>query len=223
MVGKSYLQSPKVLFFDFDGTLADSLSVALTVIRELSPSLGLPVLEREDLMAWKSKSMKELMQITGVSPLQIPRILSEGRNAYKKHIQSVTLFEGVRELLLELKSQNFDLHILTSNTASTVQQVLHKHDAEVFTAIHAPDLLFGKARVLKNFQKKHKISPQNMAMIGDEVRDVEAGKAAGVHAFAVSWGFNHADLLQKAAPDVLAHSLPELHQAIVDCFIDKIQ
>jgi len=50
--------------------------------------------------------------------------------------------------------------------------------------------------------------------VGDEIRDMEAGKKAKVKTVAVSWGYNTAESLQKENPDYLIDSPQELEKII---------
>jgi phosphoglycolate phosphatase len=51
--------------------------------------------------------------------------------------------------------------------------------------------------------KQLRCTPQEMAMVGDSVVDIETARAAGCVAIAVSWGFQPVEILEAAQPDAL--------------------
>jgi len=58
--------------------------------------------------------------------------------------------------------------------------------------------------------KERNFDPQSVFYVGDETRDVEAARKAGVKTIAVTWGFNGEDILKKQKPDYLARRPEEL-------------
>ena len=64
------------------------------------------------------------------------------------------------------------------------------------------------------------VEPPSCVYVGDAVVDVEAARAAGLGAIAVTWGAGLASDLDAAAPDALAHSVGELRRALgLDAFL----
>ena len=56
---------------------------------------------------------------------------------------------------------------------------------------------------MKKLLKNRNLSEFDVIYIGDEVRDIEAAKAAGIKMVAVSWGFNSPEILKTKNPDYL--------------------
>lgn len=189
-----------LIFFDFDGTIADSLQIAEEVIHELGPRYGLPPADREKLLEWKSYSVPRLLKETGIAWTQLPQIMLQAHRAFQARVEQVPLVEGMREVVLELHAQDHELRILTSNSTENVQFILDKYGLNVFAGIHAPNALFGKAAVINKIRKRKQLSADEIFMIGDEHRDIQAANEAGVRSIAVTWGFNTTELLQTANP-----------------------
>lgn len=189
-----------LIFFDFDGTIADSLAVAEEVIHEIGPEFGLPPASRAELLEWKSKSVLRLMEITGISWLQIPKIMQRAQASFQQKREQVPIIAGMKEVLQTLSTMEYELHILTSNSQKNVKYLLEKYEIPFFTAIHAPNALFGKAAVIKKISKPLQLAPTQIWMVGDEVRDVAAGNEARVQSVAVTWGFNSKSLLLTENP-----------------------
>ena len=70
--------------------------------------------------------------------------------------------------------------------------------------------LFGKAAKLKKLVKAAGIAPEEVLCVGDETRDIEAAKAAGLSSAAVTWGYMKEEVLRKWEPTLVVGSIPEL-------------
>lgn len=66
--------------------------------------------------------------------------------------------------------------------------------------------MFGKSAPLLKLKTKIK----DLVYIGDEVRDIEAAKKAGILSVGVSWGFQTEVAMKKASPDHLFNKPQEL-------------
>ena len=103
---------------------------------------------------------------------------------------------------------------MTSNTKEGVQAFLANHQLQYFEFIFAPDSLFGKAKVIRKILSHEALSPQEVIMIGDELRDVEAANKAGVESIAVTWGFNTQQVLERGEPNHLIMNPSQLLELV---------
>jgi len=58
------------------------------------------------------------------------------------------------------------------------------------------------------------IAPADTVCVGDEIRDIEAARAAGMDSGAVSWGYAFPAALQAAKPTYLFNSMAEITQRL---------
>ena len=70
--------------------------------------------------------------------------------------------------------------------------------------------VFGKAAKFKRIMGKAGIAPSETVAVGDETRDLEAARAAGIRGLAVEWGYAEAALLRAAAPGRTASLVSDL-------------
>lgn len=77
--------------------------------------------------------------------------------------------------------------------------------------------MFGKGRVLGHVIQKQKLHQQKVVYVGDEVRDIEAAREAGIPIVAVSWGFNSVHRLQQSQPDYVVTDPKQLLEKIHLC------
>jgi phosphoglycolate phosphatase len=197
-----------LLFFDFDGTLADSLLAAEEVIQELAADYGSPPVSREDMLGWKSMSISEVLAANRLSWLQLPALLVRAKALLGKKLDKIALYPGIIPLIQDLHAAGHTLYILTSNSEKNVRNVLVREGLlDYFKGIYSPLSIFGKAPYIRRLRKKEGKALNECMMIGDEVRDIVSGKEAKVRTLAVSWGFNSPAILAKAQPDYLVEDL----------------
>jgi len=131
-----------------------------------------------------------------------------------KEVTSCKPFSGLVEALKTLKEKGFSLGILTSNFQKNVELFLKKNNLEIFDFIYSDNspFLLGKGDKLKKLIEKNHWRQDEVVYVGDETRDVEAAKKAGVKIISVSWGFNSKKILQKQQPDFLINKPEELKE-----------
>jgi len=70
--------------------------------------------------------------------------------------------------------------------------------------------IFGKRAKLRKVLRLTGIHPAQAILIGDEIRDIEAARDAGIASGAVTWGFTDLDTLKAHSPDMLFESVDEI-------------
>jgi phosphoglycolate phosphatase len=113
------------------------------------------------------------------------------------------MFTGAPELIQSLRAAGCEIGIVSSNDREIIADVLKHAGAEV-DFIHAASRFFGKARAIRSALNMYDISRERAVYIGDELRDIEACKTAGIDMIAVGWGFNASDALRAAGARVVA-------------------
>lgn len=199
-----------VIVFDFDGTLADSLSVMLRVYNEIAAMRGL--LEVRDAEWQKLRRMRitEGLRFIGVKPYQVPGLLALGKRQLQAHKHEISLFAGIADVIKQLSEAGHELYVLSTNSKDIVQSVLAKHGLIEFVHVLGSSKIFGKAQAVRHLIKKLKVDPGNVWMIGDEIRDIQAAKRAHVRIIAVAWGAQPEDILSAAGPTAIASKPQEI-------------
>lgn len=201
----------KILIFDFDGTIADTYTMVLESYRHLAPVYGWKSLTDEALERIRGEKPKDLMRKFGISKIQLPFLVIGVRAYLKRHSAEMKPCAGIPEALQALAAQGVTLGILTSNSKENVETFLRTFGLEkYFLFVVSSRHLFGKHRALKKLMQQNSVDPADVAYIGDEIRDVEAAKAAGVTSVAVTWGFQNQTALTEMSPDYLFTNPAEL-------------
>lgn len=207
-------KTPKVkaVILDFDGTIADSFAVFIETVGELLNLSG--KLSDKEINDLRGKSTRSIMKQLHVHSWQLPRLMLKGRQRMAEKSDRIGLFKQIKPALDKL-SQDYKLYILSSNSDQTIKDFLEKHRLDKsITRIYGGSSMFGKAKYLKRVIDKEGLTLNNSVYVGDETRDIEAARDAGVRCVAVGWGYSTKDILEAHEPDALALSPKDLKPAI---------
>lgn len=195
------LGCPRLLIFDFDGTIADTFAAGLEILNLLSDEFGFRRLEGADIEKARDMRTRQLMKFIGIPMSKMSRIARRGSEELSSRMDGIQPLPGMAEAVRELKAMGFSLGIITSNTEENVTMFLRKFDLDVFDFVRCSSKLLGKAHEIRSVMKARRLAPRDIFFVGDETRDVEASQKAGVRIAAVTWGYNSARSLQAMKPD----------------------
>ena len=200
--------------FDFDGTLADSAGWFRSVINQVALRYGFRQVTDEELEALRGQPSAAVIRSLGVPAWKMPFIANHMRQLVARDAHKIALFEGVDALLSSLAECGVTLAIVTSNSEANVRRILGQQTATRIAHYACGASLFGKASKFRTIIKATSADPRRTIAIGDEVRDLEAARKAGVAAGAVGWGYATVDLLRAQRPDHLFLSMDDIRAAI---------
>ena len=206
------------LFFDLDGTIADTDPDIRGAWRAAIEEEGLVCPRFEELF------------IAGPPFEEMAKILFPGRNDYEELASRLRLrfaahydhdgfpqtreYPGVREELRRLKTSGHRLFIVTNKRyPGTLAIARHFGWGEFFDGFYSGDMhrddeigILKKPALLKLVMREVGASAADSVMIGDTRLDFEAGKANGLKTFAVIWGYG--TRAEAALADVIIEHLP---------------
>ena len=204
----------KTIIFDFDGTIADTLPFMHKRMLKLIKEMKVTDLSDNIIVEKiRSKSYPELMKEFNISWLKLPFILNKVYQAqmdFYDEIAKTQLFPGIRETLEELRKRGFRLGILSSNMKENIDKFIKVKKLELFDFIYCEKNIFGKDKAMNHLLKEQNLNKDDVIYIGDEVRDIEACKKAGVKIISVTWGFNNKKNLRRYHPDYLVDESEEI-------------
>jgi phosphoglycolate phosphatase len=196
----------KIVLFDFDGTIADSVHSIFKIFNILAKKYSFTPIEEKDIDSLRGETVSSLFKRLHVPMYKLPLLAIDTKQLQSKEIPFIKPIDGIKKALDDLKSAGYTLGILTSNGKQNVEDFLKRNDLEVFEYITSDSSLFGKDTVINKFMKKNTVEKSQLIYIGDEIRDVEACKKISVDIIAVTWGFNSKEALQKFKPNYLIDS-----------------
>jgi phosphoglycolate phosphatase len=219
---KPFPSSPlfKGVFFDLDGTLADTAPDLVAAANLMRSTRGLPELPFAELRPRASAGARGLIQgAFGYSPEHpdFETLRDEFLNNYAQNIcVHSQLFEGMDELLTQLEHQQVAWGIVTNKVGRLTTPLLKLMglDQRSQANISGDTTPFAKphpAPVLRAAELCG-LDPKQCLYVGDDLRDVEAGRAAGMKTVAAAYGYCGCDEhFSDWGADFIIHHPSELH------------
>jgi phosphoglycolate phosphatase-like HAD superfamily hydrolase len=194
----------KLIIFDFDGTLADSLEIIFHIINNLASEFDYHPSSYSEINQLKKLTDCQIIKQSGIALYKIPFLVRRLRIELKQELLNIALFPGIQEAIRELHQQGYQLGIITYNSRENVRRVLENHGLhDAFDFIYNTPTIIGKHQVIRKLLKEKNLSPAHVVVVGDEIRDIVGAKKAKTRAIAVSWGFDDRELLVTNQPDVI--------------------
>jgi len=204
------------VLLDLDGTVVDSVGLIRESHRHAVTSVLGESLPDERLVANVGRPLID--QMRAFSPDRAEELLEVYREW--NHANTAALlrpYPGVEELLDELAGAGRALGVVTSKSAATVElawrvvPLRDRFDVVICaedTDRHKPD----PDPVLAALRRLGR-DPAGACYVGDSPFDVRAGRAAGVAAIGVTWGFFSREALEPDEPDLIVDTPAELLRA----------
>ena len=203
---KPITMSQKLVLFDFDGTIVDSFPVFLSFASREGY-----LFDEGEVGVFRDLSMKQVIDKLGIPAWKIPFFAKKFQHYFKKASADVRLVDGIGEAIRQLHEEGCILGIVTSNSKSNVEAILEREGVLFFfDHVFSEWNVFGKAGPLKRITRYLDVAENEAWYIGDEARDVEAAREAGIQSIAVTWGFNSESALRAMRPTFLASQPDEL-------------
>lgn len=204
----------RAIVFDLDGTLVDSLGDILGAFRDAFAACGLPAPAAAAVREHVGLPLED-MYARFAPAGRVPALAAAYRELYpRRFTRSSRPFPGVPALLADLRRRGFALGVATTKRSDMARRfvaAMGLEDAldvvqgtDGFPHKPAPDVVLRALAAL---------DADGVWMVGDTVHDVEAGRAAGLSTYAVTWGTHDAARLAAARPDRLEANLDALLEA----------
>lgn len=200
----------KYIFFDFDGTLADTEEVNFVIYQKLAEKYNLRNITLDELGHLKKMSAKEIIEYIELKKRYLPFILKRGKKLLTQDIRNVKLCKSdIFDTIKHIKDMGIKVAIVTTNSKLNVRMFLEEHDADYFDFISS-STMFGKESKIKRIIKNEKLKNSEVLYVGDEIRDIHAANRAGIDIASVGWGYNTVESLKKNKPQYLIFETSEL-------------
>ncbi len=204
----------KHIIFDFDGTLADSTAVFASAWNTLAQKYKFKGIELKEIDTLKKLSISERSKLFDFPMYKLPMILPQFYKLYRQSLNEVHLFEGMKEVLLEIDKRGYKIIIISSNSKENILEFLKMNGIHCVADVLCSNRIFGKDKVMKKFLKESNVSATEVVYIGDEQRDIVACKKAGVPIIWVEWGYDAIEVIQNEEPEYKVATPEEILEII---------
>ena len=212
--------STKLLIFDLDGTLADTLITIRDSVNMALEKHQLPLRTYDEVMWAIGNGARELMRRSVPTELStdqdfIDRIYEDYTEAYNKTFANIDgCYPFVSEVLHTLKERGYTLAVLSNKRDMFIQPMVKEMIPEGLMSISMGqrDELPKKPdpTVPLMIAKELGFEPEQTAFIGDSDTDMLTGNNAGMLSVGCSWGYRTREILSEAGADVIVDAPVEL-------------
>lgn len=212
----------RLVAFDLDGTLVDSVPDLAVAIDLVCRDLALPLPGAVAVRQWVGDGVRRLVKRAltgGADDEPDTHLFQRGmvlfRRYYRAHLSDHTrLYPGARAVLDELYASGLRLACVTNKSGEFTAPLLEALDLQrYFGAVVSGDTLAARKpdpEPLLHAARTLGVAPAAACMVGDSANDMRAARAAGFLPLAVSYGYGNAAEVAAVGPETLLGSLPEL-------------
>ncbi len=189
--------SPRVVLFDLDGTLVDTapdLGLAANLVRE---DCGMEPLPLDDYRAFASCGARGMLKIAlDITPEEPGYDERKERFLvhYRQNLSTGSrMFDGIDDMLRGLEQANIRWGVITNKVSSLSHPLmddlaLTARSACLVSGDSTPNPKPAPDPLLLACQQIG-VRPQDCIYVGDDLRDIEAGRAANMTTVAAAWGY----------------------------------
>ncbi len=214
----------KLVVFDLDGTLVDSIYDLADCANTALRMNNLPENTLSEYYTFVGNGMENLirtsMKFQGGNNELYRKVRGDFDKEYKAHCNDKTCaYEGVAQLLSELMRKGIATAVLTNKADEFVGGILHKcfpeHKFEAFWGQRQGIERKPSADGLLKLISELGFEKEDCVYIGDSEVDVKTACNAGVDLICVLWGFRSKEELVSSGAELMVSNTDELLNAII--------
>ncbi|MDE7192130.1 MAG: HAD family hydrolase [Clostridia bacterium] len=212
----------KIVFFDLDGTVLDTLPDLAKSANYALAKLGYPKQSVETVRCAIGHGIRNLLRdlMNCKDEVELEKCREIFKEYYDAHKADTTKpFDGIVDTLQLLKVDGFKLVLISNKYDGATKDLAKRFFGDLFDAAYGSrdDIPAKPNRDLFDLAcKENGISSGGIIYVGDSEVDCEFAKNCGMSLIAVDWGFRtHAQLVEAGA-SIIVHSPQELFDKIKD-------
>ncbi|RJF97919.1 HAD family hydrolase [Noviherbaspirillum saxi] len=190
------LSSPRAVLFDLDGTLADTAPDLAGAMNQVRVARGLQPTPYDILRPVASAGARGLIGASfGIKPGEdgFDELRTAFLDTYESAIAVETrLFDGIETLIREMEARKLRWGIVTNKAARFTDLLVPKiglgHAGCVISGDTTPHAKPHPAPLLEAARRLG-LPPEQCWYVGDDLRDIQAGIAAGMATISAAWGY----------------------------------
>ncbi len=206
----------KVIGFDLDGTLIDSVVIWLSLFKKVLKKFKIEVSEK-DIKNQFGKESDEIVK--ALAPKEkTEEVIKDIKKERKDKLDSFKLFPFAKKVLQDIREKGIKTSIITGNDSEINNFFMEKFKLDRLTDYNicagdvrngkpSPDMILG---ILRTFA----LSKKGLLYIGDTVNDIEMGKNAGIKTGVVLTGVLDRKSAEKVKPDFIFEDVRDVLELI---------
>ncbi|MGN1356880.1 MAG: HAD family hydrolase [Succinivibrionaceae bacterium] len=207
----------RLIVFDVDGTLADSIGRIIEVMQVASVNCKVKQPSTSDVRNVIGMTLRKAIAalMPEYSDEKVDEVTEEYRRLYKEmeDRDPVRLYPSVISTLQTLKQQGFELAIATGKSRAGLERIyVNSGLRELITCAVSGDMVKSKPdpMMLQTILEHYGLKPEQALMVGDSNLDLRMATNAGVPSIGITWGVHPREVLEKESPVAIIGDVCEL-------------
>lgn len=194
----------KLLIFDMDGTILDTLQDLYNCLNFALAKNGYPERTFSEVRSFVGNGLEKLTERglpEGTPESKTKAVLADLKEYYKEHCKDETKpYDGILELLKTVKEKGYKTAVVSNKADFAVQELVRQYFPNMFDMALGeregqrkkpePDMVYSVLAALC-------VSKEDAVYIGDSEVDIATAQNAGVESIIVGWGFRERSFLER--------------------------
>ncbi len=191
----------KLIIFDFDGVLVDSLEYGLELERKMDPDITLAEYRRYfdgNYFRHRKKLKPQANEI------------DKKRDREHYNLMQKLKIKASRKKIVKNLAEKYPIVINTSSPSFSVKNILKKNNLDKYIKnVYGRDVAYDKTKKFKLILKYYKLKKEEAIFITDTLGDLEEAEEMGIDTLAVTGGFSTVSKLKKGKSIAIIDNLTE--------------
>ena len=219
MIKAAPIKKYKLVIFDWDGTVMDSVGKIVNCIRQSALSLNLTPPSDDAIKNIIGLSLERAIDVLFPEQVKHQKALIEGyKHQYSVDMTPTPAFDDVASVLSVLQEQGIMLAVATGKGRDGLERLLDQSQLrQFFSATRTSDDALSKPSpdMLYQLLQEIGVSADDAVMIGDTKIDMAMGKAANMDRIGVTMGVHNAQQLSELTPVATVDNYQQLQQVLL--------
>ena len=203
------------LIFDWSGTLCDDLALSIEATNYVLAQYNRPALDREAFRAEFQLPYPDYYAAK-TPEARLEDLENFYRHAFDNSVLQVTEIPHARDFLDFCRARGIRCFVLTSMDPKAFDEQsrmlnMHHYFEHIHSGVH------NKEHYIPGVLRQHGLRAEETAFIGDMQHDMNAAHCVGITGIGVLTGYNNAEQLSQAAPDMTVPNLSYLQRLLAKC------
>ncbi|HEY7480572.1 MAG TPA: HAD-IA family hydrolase [Gemmatimonadales bacterium] len=209
------MPKPRIILFDLDGTLIDSVRLILDSYHHTLRTHGLPARTDDDWLSGLGTPLSAQLAEWGDDPDRLKALIATYREYnLEHHDRMVRVYPGVVEAVRAIRGAGVSIGLVTSkNRPGALRGLGLAGLVDMMDVLVCADEVDNPKPHPEPVEKAVRLldgNPGETIYVGDSIHDMQSGRAAGVRTAAVLWGPFGRSHLTGASPDYWLDTPPDL-------------
>ena len=207
----------KLIIFDLDGTLIDSLEDLTASLNFALDKCGLRTVSLDDTKNWIGKGLVRFLYMSigeQVADEYFDILQQYFLEHYKQNLLNTTrCYAGIPKMLHNLDGHH-KMGLFSNKHTQFIMPILNGLGIDnYFPIFFGGDNPYGRkpsSNAVLKIMEYFGVDKKETVFVGDMPVDIQTAKSAGIDVCVVTWGYGHNDQLEQLQPDFIAHSPHDL-------------